>query len=157
RARQERWDENSLDYTAGVRGNLRADWKYDLTFSGSSYHLTDSRPLLLNQPLQDYFLGSQNGEFDVAPALGMSDPLVLPVYDVRWDRFYTPITPQIWQQLSQVDKEKARSSSASGTLVLNGTLLDLPAGPLATALVFEAANQSYDINVSDAMANGDYF
>jgi iron complex outermembrane receptor protein len=153
-ARQERWDERVFDYSLGARGEVTEDWQYDLTLGVSSYRLKNYRPLLLNQPLIDYYLGPRNGEVDLG---GPGSPFVLPVYEINWDRFYTPMTPALWQQLSQVDLQKARSSSKSATLVVNGSVLDMPAGPLATAVVVEAARQSYNIDLSDSLANGDYF
>jgi len=154
RAREELWEEQVVDYSGGIRGDLAHNWKYDLTLAGSDYHVRDYRPLVLTQQVADYFLGPQLGEINLGDD---DDPFLLPIYDVDWTRFYTPITPAIWQQLSRVDEQKAQSSNKTATLVLNGDLLALPAGPLATALVFEAARQSYDIDVSDAMRNGEYF
>lgn len=153
-AREERWDERAVDYSVGARGDVVGDWKYDLTLGVSSYRLKNYRPMLLSQRLIDYYLGPRNGEIDLGDP---GDPFVVPVYEVNWDRFYTPMTPALWQQLSEVDLQKARSSSKSATLVFNGNVLDMPAGPLATAVVLEAARQSYDIALTDALANGDYF
>jgi outer membrane receptor protein involved in Fe transport len=154
RARQERWEEQVFDYSVGARGDIVRDWKYDLTLGGSRYDLQDYRPFLLNQRLIDYYLGEQLGVVDLGDP---GDPFLLPAFNVNWDRFYTPMTPGLWQQLSQVDRQTAQSRSKSATLVLNGSIVDLPAGPLASAVVLEAASQSYDISLSDALANGDYF
>lgn len=157
RARQERIHENLVDYTAGIRGGLGdSGWSYDLSVNGSEYELTDDRPLLLVEPLMDYFLGPQLTDGDGNPMFFEIEGFEFPMYSARWDRFYAPITPALWQQFTNLDRQVAGSSNTSASLVLNGELFQLPAGPLAAAFVAEAARQKYDIDLTDELENGAY-
>jgi outer membrane receptor protein involved in Fe transport len=157
-ARQERVKERLLDYHVGVRGDLGgSNWKYDLTLSGSDYGLKDYRNLLLNEPLLDYFFGPQLTDEDGELMYEDVSPFGMPMYAVNWDRVYSPITPAIWQQLTGQDVQDAESSSRTATLVFNGDLWSLPSGPLASAIVLEAAKQDYEIGLSDALQNGEYW
>ncbi len=83
RARQSHYREQVIDYSAGVRGNIRGAWKYDLTLGGSEYDVKSRRELLLNKSLLDYFLGPQLTDGSGNP---LYDPQVdyFPVYSVRW-------------------------------------------------------------------------
>lgn len=156
KARQERFREQVIDYAVGVRGDLQGTWRYDFTVSGSEYDLKRRRQLLLNQPLMDYFLGPQLEDGGGNPEY---DPYVdtYPVYSARWDRFYTPVTPEIYRSFTDTDASGAKSYNRSATLVFTGDLMQLPAGPLATALVVEAAKQHYDITLDEQFLNGEFF
>ncbi len=155
RARQSHYREQVIDYSAGVRGNMRGAWKYDLTLGGSEYDVKSRRELLLNKSLLDYFLGPQLTDGSGNP---LYDPQVdyFPVYSVRWDRLYTPITPEMYRSFTDTDYSTASSYTRSATLVFTGDLVQLPAGPLSTAVVFEAARQGYEINLDKQLQNGEF-
>lgn len=158
RVRQDRTDEKLADYSISLRGDLgSSDWRYDLTLGGSDYDVQWRRPLLLSQALMDYFLGPQlrdsAGELRYEDISGFD----LPMYAVDWQRFYSPVNPQTYQSLIRLDEQQASSSNKVATMVLSGGLTDLPAGRLDGALVLEAARQSYDIDLTDALQDGDYF
>lgn len=157
RARQERVHENVVDYSVGIRGGVgTGSWGYDLSVNGSDYELTDDRPLPLIDPILDYFLGPQLTDTGGDPLYEELFGIEFPVYSARWDRFYAPINAELWQQFTQLDRQVATSSNTSASLVLNGNLVELPAGPLASAFVFEAARQKYDIDLTDELENGAY-
>ncbi len=156
RGRQYRFQEELVDYSAGVRGDLRGTWRYDVTLSNSEYDVARRRRLLLNQPLLSYFLGDQLEDGSGNP---LYDPNVdtYPVYSARWDRLYARVTPEVYQSFTGIDDSGAESYNRSASLVLTGDLWQLPAGPVSAALVLETAKQQYAITLDDQIVNGEFF
>ncbi len=141
-------EEKSYDFAIGLRGTLangRFDW--DATLSRSEYWLDSSQPRFLATPLQDYFLGPQQG----------LDPYfdAYPVYELNQDRYYNPLDPTTFASLNTLVKDKAESSVNQASFVLSGDLFELPAGAVGMAAVVEAATQSYKIT-PDARTNPNY-
>ncbi len=156
KGRQHRLHENVADYNLGLRGDIAGDWKYDLTLAGSHYKLRRNRPLLLNQPLIDYYLGTPLTDTNGDP---LADPydFGVPVYDVDWSKLYEPVSPETYASFIGIDKTRAWSDSKTATLVLNGSIVDLPSGPLAAAIVLEGASQKYNIDLDQRLLDGDFF
>lgn len=147
--------ERLVDYSAGVRGGLAADWRYDLTLGGSHYQHREAAPQLLTQSLVDYYFGNQLTDSSGQP---MVDPLFgfYPVYDVDWSRLYQPVSPALYNTFIDIDRTRAYSDNKVATLVLNGPLLELPAGPLAAAVVLEGAKQKYNIDIDPRLLAGEF-
>ena len=155
RASQFHDNENLVDLTAGVRGSLIGNWRYDLTLVSSHYKYREAAPQLLAQPLIDYYLGPQLTDGSGAPLL---DPQygLYPVYAPDWSKLYQPVSPATYASFIGIDKTRSNSDSRTATAVLNGPVLDLPAGPLAAAVVLEAASQSYGILLDPRVVAGDF-
>lgn len=141
-------DEKTYDFAAGVRGTFadnRFDW--DATISHSEYHLDTDRPRLLENAVNEYFLG---------PQLGF-DPYYYyyPQYELNLDRFYNPIDPATFQSLNTRVRDEAESSVTQFNVTISGDIFELPAGPVGMAAVLEAADQEYRIN-PDPRTNPNY-
>jgi iron complex outermembrane recepter protein len=141
--------EEVIDFSVGVRGDINSNWRYDVTLSRSQYDLNRAQREILNDPLYNYFLGPQVG---VDPIFGE-----FPAYSVRWDRFYAPITPTVWQQITAIDKTKAKSSTETLTAVMNGDLFNLPAGPVSSAFLLEYGRQDYSITLDPILIAGGFW
>jgi outer membrane receptor protein involved in Fe transport len=131
-------DEKTYDFAAGIRGTFadsRFDW--DATISHSEYKLDTDRPRLLENVVNDYFLG---------PQIGL-DPYFnyYPQYELNIDRFYNPIDPAAFQALNTRVKSQADSSVTQFNVTIAGDIFELPAGPVGMAAVLEAADQDYKI------------
>lgn len=155
KARQYRDNERVVDFTAGIRGNLAADWRYDFTLAGSHYGYRERSAKLLAKPLIDYYLGPQAVDGSGDPML---DPVfgAYPVYAPDWSKLYQPVSPATYNSFVGIDNSRAHSDSKTATLVLNGSLFELPAGPLESAVVVEAARQSYDITLDPRLVAGEF-
>ena len=113
-----------------IKGNLwSTNWKYDASFSRSYYKVKSRERSLLAAEVNNYFLRPRIG---VDPNFGF-----VPAFDFDIAKFYQPLTPAIWNQLTGVNQEDAHSSNNVAQVVLNGDLFKLPAGPLAIAAVLE--------------------
>jgi len=148
--------EKVTDYNLGIRGDMSGDWRYDLTLAGSHYKYDRRRPLLLTHKLLDYYLGPQLVDSNGDP---LFDPYfdTYPVYDVDWNKLYQPLTPTTYSSLTGIDRTSAFSDSKVATLVMNGSVFDLPAGPLQAAVVVEAARQKYNIDLDQQLLDGDFW
>jgi outer membrane receptor protein involved in Fe transport len=156
KARQYRDHETVTDYTLGIRGDMGMDWNYDLTLAGSHYRYREDAPTPLSQPMLDYFLGPQLTDTNGDP---LYDPYFdyYPVYDPDWSKAYQPISTSTYNSFIGINRTKAWSDSKVATLVLNGSLFDLPSGPLQAAVVAEAARQEYDITLDPRLVAGEFF
>jgi outer membrane receptor protein involved in Fe transport len=156
KARQFRDHEKVMDFSGGIRGNMAGDWTYDLTLAGSHYKYRENAPQLLAQPMLDYFLGTQLMDANGDP---LPDPYFgdVPVYDVDWSKVYQPVSRETYNSFLAINRTRAYSDSKTATLVMNGSLLDLPSGPLQSAVVVEAARQKYNITLDPRLLAGDFF
>ena len=147
--REETFDEEVITYALGVTGAINDNWRYDVTWNGSRYDLQRQQRMLLADAVYDHFIG---------PALG-TDPLYdfYPVHAVDWNRFYAPVTPQVWQQLTDINDTSADSSNDVLSVVFNGDLFTLPDGPVASALVLEYGRQDYGITLDPELVAGNFW
>lgn len=145
-ANNQLFDENLLDVAFGWKTYLFDDYGFELTYSRQKYELERDRRLFLNDAIDAFYLGQPIGEEDGYP-----------VYDVRNDRFFRPLTPAEFNQLTGIDHTEAESQNQLFQAVLNGDLFDLPAGPVQFAMVAEAGSQEYDINLDPRLLAGDWF
>ncbi len=146
------YEEEVTDYAVGIRGDFFSPlWRYDFYASHSGYDLDRARTLLVEQAVQDYFFTSWD---DTA-----SDPFGFgfPVATIDYSTMYNAITPQIFASLTDVGRDTADSSTDTVQFSVNGDLMDLPAGPLGTALVLEYSTQEYRIDLDPRLVSGDYF
>lgn len=147
-----RQDEKVKDFALGVRGDLLGSgWRYEATYSRSEYETETTRRLLLSDAVEQYFLGPVLG-FDLDP-LGWG----VPAYSVNVARLYAPLTPQIYQQLSALNRDIADSSNDVASIVLTGDLFTMPAGAVSMAAVVEWGTQEYDVDLDPRTIAGDFW
>jgi iron complex outermembrane recepter protein len=155
KARQYRDNEKVTDFNVGVRGGIAGDWRFDMNFAGSRYNFRERAPQLLNAPLRDYFLGDPltdaNGDLLLDPEYEY-----YLVYAPDWSKLYARVTPATYNSFIGINKSKAYSSSTVGSVVLNGSLFDLPAGRVEAAVVLETARQSYEITLDPRLVAGEF-
>lgn len=156
KGRQYRDHERVIDVTAGIRGDVSSDWRYDLTLANSRYNFRESAPSLLTQPMVNYFMGPQLKDTNGNP---LYDPYFdyYPVYNPDWNRVYEPVSRETYDSFLGIQKTRAFSQSRTATLVVNGPLFALPSGMLETAVVVEAAKQEYDITLDERLLAGEFF
>ncbi len=130
----QKFDEKSLDFAAGLRGSFGDRFDWDLTIGRADYYASRTRPRLDGSLVSDYFFG---------PNLGTT---AAPRYLINLDRFYRPLTPAEYANLSTTLKYKSHSWVTQGSFVVSGDLFEMPAGPLGFAAVAEFTNQGYDLN-----------
>lgn len=148
--REVRYDERLVDTAVGIKGDFgSSSWRYDAGFNTSRYTVKQRQRLLLEEEASDYFLGPQLG-FDFV----FGD---IPAYRFDWGRFYEPLTPQIWNELTDINNENSRSANDTAQVVVNGELFQLPAGALAMAGVLEYGRQSYRIDSDPQLEAGDFW
>ena len=146
------FDEEVIDYSAGIRGDFFSPlWQYDFYVSHSGYELDRKRTLLVEQAVQDYFFTSWD-DSTLDPFFGF-----YPTATIDYSTIYSAVTPEIFSTLTDVGRDTADSSTDTVQFSINGDLFDLPAGPLGTALVFEYATQEYQIDLDPRLVSGDYF
>ena len=140
---QTTYDERAIDVAVGLMGTLGDRFDWDATLSHSRYDTDSSQPRFLAQPLIDYFLG---------PRLGSVGPYGL--YDLNEERYFSPITGEVYDSLSTHVLTDANSKSTNASFVLSGDLFEMPAGPLSFATVFEVGTQEYQLNADPRIAPG---
>lgn len=135
------YDEDTFDVTAGLKGMIgdRFDWEASLMHAEYTY--SADRPRLLAQAVHDYFLG---------PRLGFVSGF--PVHNLNIARWNTPITPELYRQISTRVVNEGDTSSTTANFILSGDLFDLPAGPVGFAAVAEMGRQTTDLR-SDPRLN----
>jgi iron complex outermembrane recepter protein len=145
-AQQTTYDERAADIAVGLSGSFGDRFDWDLTVSHSRYDTDSSQPRFLAQPLRDYFLG---------PVLGV-DPIygAYPVHDLNEERYFNPISGEVYNSLSTHVLTDANSSASTASFVLSGDLFELPAGPLSFASVVEFGSQEYELNADPRIAPG---
>ncbi len=145
-------EDRVLDYAVGFRGGLFGSrWEYEATYSHSDYKVENAARHLLNPEVEDYFLGPNLG-FDIDP-----EGFGLPAYAVNLTRLYSPLTPQIYQQLSAVGRDEADSSNDVVNVVLTGDLFQTPSGPVSMAAIVEWGTQEYEITLDPRTIAGDFW
>lgn len=144
------YDEEVIDYFVGIRGQLFSPyWDYEITYTSSNYELERERRLLVEALVEDYF-------FDF---VGGPDPFGFgyPVYNIDYANLYSPLTPDLWNSLTDLGKDSADSSNDTIQAVITGDLFDLPAGTVSMAAVAEWGTQEYDITLDPRLVSADYF
>ena len=150
-AKFQQFDEEVINYQVGIRGQLFSPyWDYELSWNSSRYDLARDRTLVVEQFVQDLF-------FTEVP--GAVDPTGngFPVFNINYDAVYSPLTPELWQSITDVGKTDADSSNDVIQGVITGDLYDLPAGTVSMAVVAEWATQDYEINLDPRLVSADYF
>jgi outer membrane receptor protein involved in Fe transport len=135
------FDEETYDFTVGMKGTVFGDYDYELTYMRSQYDYVQDRPRLLAKAIHDYFLG---------PRLGFTSGF--PVHQLNRTAWITPFTPEQYKSVSTRVQNIADTSSETINFTLSGELFTLPAGPVGFAAVLETGSQSVDLK-SDPRLN----
>lgn len=144
----QRSKQTTYSITPGVRGTLGTSWDYELSFNYSKYKSVVRWPQIINSKAQAFFLG---------PQLGIDPDTEYPIYNADPTRLYTALTPTEYQIISADTVYNPKSwTSNFQAQVTNGSLFDLPAGPVGIAAVAEYGKQGYDLN-PDPLALTDYY
>ena len=137
------WDDTSANLTFGVRGDIGdSTWKYETSYSGSTYTSKASVYGRLLSGADNYFLG---------PKLGV-DPDGVPIYNPNVNRLSQPLTPTEFESISGRSIERDKSWLHTISASANGELFDLPAGAVKLAGVAEYGRQGFS-NTPDALIN----
>lgn len=124
------FDESTFDISAGLMGTLGERFDWEASIQHSEYDYEADRPRLLAQAVHNYFLGDR---------LGFSGPF--PVNRLNLNRWYTPITPEIYRSFSTRAINSGTTESTNANFVLAGDLWELPAGPIGFAGTAEWGRQ----------------
>jgi len=128
------FDEETYDFTVGMKGTVFGDYDYELTYMRSQYDYVQDRPRLLAKAIHDYFLG---------PRLGFTSGF--PVHQLNRTAWITPFTPEQYKSVSTRVQNIADTSSETINFTLSGELFTLPNGPVGFAAVLESGSQSVDL------------
>lgn len=134
------YEEKAWTVTAGIRGRIGADWKYDLAYNRSEYRSDQGRVRLL-AGITSFFLGEQQGTQNGFAA-----------YDAPNSRLYTPLGAGEFGSLSQLSMTRNKTKLQDLALSLGGPLLELPAGPLQFSGTVEVGDSSFS-NIADPDIN----
>jgi len=135
-----RYNENAWTVVAGIKGRIGDNWHWDLSYNRSQYRSDQSRVRLL-AGIDAFYLGAQQGSVDDFPA-----------YDAPDSRLYTPLSNGQFGQLSRNSVTRTSTELQDGSLAVNGTLLNLPAGPLEVAGAIEVGDNDF-ANDPDPLIN----
>lgn len=148
-ANDEKIYTRQYDVNVGMRGEFSAGWSYDLYYNRSQINTRDSEPWPLTTPLNNYYLGAQQG----------IDPYGygFPAYTPNLANFYKPLTPAQFAQFT----DPIQSSSVSWEqdlhlTVTNTELFHLPAGSVGLAGIVEVGNQAFNNPVDPRLLAGDF-
>jgi outer membrane receptor protein involved in Fe transport len=129
------FDEETYDFTVGVKGTVFGDYEYELSYMQSQYDYVQDRPRLLAKALHDLFLGPRLGFFSGYP-----------VHQLNRAAWTTPFTPEQYKSVSTRVLNVADTDSKTINFAISGDLFTLPAGPVGFAAVLESGSQSVDLN-----------
>lgn len=144
----QRSKQTTFSITPGIRGTLGSAWDYELSFNYSKYKSEVRWPLIINSKAKAFFLG---------PQLGFDADSGYPIFNANPARLYTALTPAEYDSISADTVYNPESwTSNFQAQITNGSLFELPAGPVGFAAVAEYGKQGYDLN-PDPLALTDYY
>ena len=128
--------QHTYDLTVGIKGTLASsDWHYEVNANRSEYVSNQGRFAFLPN-VDDFFLGPATGTHDYKGA-------TYPSYNADPARLIIGLTPRQFRAISTRTLERDKAWNEDATFSVNGSPLDLPAGPLGIAGVLEAGKQGY--------------
>lgn len=144
----QRSKQTTYSVTPGIRGSLSDSWSYDVSFNYSKYKSVVRWPQIIASRANAFFLGTQQG---VDPDSNY------PIFNADPTRLYTALTPAEYDSISAdtVYEPESWTYNLQG-VVTNTNLFELPAGPVAIAVVAEYGRQGYNLN-PDPLALTDYY
>lgn len=140
-----RYREAAWNAVGGLRGTISDTWHWELSYNRSEYRSDQSRLRLLST-IDNFYLGQAQGQVSGYNA-----------YDVADSRLYTPLTVSDFHSLSKTSTSHNSTELQDGLFSLNGTLLQLPAGPLDVAGTVEIGENSFNNTPDPASNQGVYW
>ena len=140
--------QTTFSITPGLRGAFGKAWNYELSFNHSEYRAKVEFPQIIASKANALFLGAQQG---------VDADSGYPIFNADPARLYRPLTKTEYDSIAvySVYRPKSWTDNLSVTLT-NGTLFELPAGPVGVAAVAEYGKQGYDLK-PDPLALTDYY
>ena len=132
------FDEKTYDLTAGFTGTIGDRFDWEASLQHSEYKYEADRPRLLARAVHDYFLGPRLG-FSNASGTNTGN---FPIYRLDLNRWYTPITPEIYRSFATRVVNTGDTQSTNANFVLSGDLFEMPAGPVGFAATAEFGRQA---------------
>jgi len=149
-ANDSKWLQRSSNVTVGIKGLLgHSDWHYEAALNRSDY-ASDSTRVRFLAGLDEFFLGPQTGTHEF-------EGDEFPSYDVDPARILTPVTPDQYRSLTRRSTEHDKAWTEDASFNINGSLFDLPAGPVGFAGVVEVGRQGYRNTPDPGINAGDYW
>ncbi|HEX4243064.1 MAG TPA: TonB-dependent receptor [Steroidobacteraceae bacterium] len=142
--------DSSLAINTGVRGAFgQSAWSYEALLTYAQNRLENKEPALIAAKAQALYLGQPMG---TDPVSGYTE------YDAPISRLYTPLTVDQFRSITQdsVDNDVSRTDNVTFT-VNNGSLAQLPAGPIGFAGVGEWGTQYYGLKPDPLSLDGSYY
>lgn len=145
-------DSDSYTAAFGIKGSFGdSGWDYDGYYSRSGYKVTSDQLWPLVDAMEDFFRDQFMG-----PQLGTY--YGYPVYAPDKDAFYQAITPEQFRSFSDHIHNVSRTWTQNLNFqVVNGSLFELPAGPVGMAAVVQAGSQFWDNPIDPRVSGGDFF
>ena len=145
-------DETSWNLNFGLTGTMfDGRWDWDAGIVTSRFEIKTARPRFLLNTARDYYLG---------PILGYVDDSVRGVFvneirDINLGRLYSPVTPDVYNQLTTMVLNDGSSSNDSFQYVMSGPLFNTWAGAVEMAGVLELSRSDFDMR-PDPRITADY-
>ena len=136
------FDETSYDFNVGLRGMI-GEYDYDISLSHSAIDFDRERLRFKEEAALEYFMGQ---ELTVGGSTG---------YSPNMTAFYTPLTPEITEQLTGIDDTGSESDVTSLHASISGDLFEMGGGMAAFAAFVESNRQEYQINLHPRLLNND--
>ena len=150
------FDETSYDLALGLRGDFATTWSWDLAISHAEYDLKRTRRFVVAEAADAFFAGDSLANLTPDPLFGGFFASLGDLTDPN-NPYNKPLTPAQFESITGTDITRADSSNTTASLTLVGDVMELPAGPLSMAAVFEWGSQQYDISLSDELVNGEFW
>jgi outer membrane receptor protein involved in Fe transport len=135
----------NLNAALGLRGQLGADWNYDLYYNRSQANTVDSYRHFIKSAVDNYYLGPQMGTY-----------YGYPVYTPDKNKLYTPLTPAVFNSLTaRINNPSVAWNQNVNFTVTNPTLFHLPAGDAGVAATVQLGGDSLHNSIPALISSGD--
>ncbi|GGA03606.1 TonB-dependent receptor domain-containing protein [Dyella caseinilytica] len=147
--------EQNWNLQTGLRGSFddsRFNW--DLNLNAQKYIVHEDFTGLDQTAMNNFFLGKQQG------TTTDSNGNTIPVYNMNWQQFWNPITPQQYSQFAVGGQNTSSSWLDQAQFRMNGDLFTLPwvaDQPIGWAAVLEAAHNGFQLSPDPREANSTTF
>lgn len=136
----------NLNAALGLRGSVgSSDWNYDLYYNRSQANTDDSYRHFIKSAVDNYYLGPQLGTY-----------YGYPVYTPNASKLYTPLTPAIFDSLTQrIDNKSVAWNQNLNLTVTNDSLFHLPAGDVGAAATLQVGSDQLHNAIPALISSGD--
>ena len=135
----------NLNAAIGIKGEFGQDWNYDAYYTRSQTNTDDSYRHFIKSAVDNYYLGPQMGTY-----------YGYPVYSPNKSRFYTPLTPAVFNSLTaKINNPSVAFTQSLNFTVTNADLFHLPAGDVGIAATVTAGHDDLHNSLPELIASGD--